>query len=461
MDTVAAVAYVFLGVAGVAFAAGLFWRRAWLVATGTVVAAPICLLLSWLYWVAPALAVLAVTLASGLSAWALRRGRRRVAAILLLPFAALVVATAFTVPIVSGTETATGANLGDLDGDGDLDIVLAKGFHSPLVNIVLMNNGKGLFEQRDLSDIADRSFSAALGDLDGDGDLDIVVGNEDPDRKLVYFNDGKAQFTLAGSFGEADWNTRIVTLSDLEGDGRPDVVMANRDGRNKPGAVYACLNNGRGHFPSCRLLWQGSSVQVAAGDLTGNGAPDLVIPHADGGQSYLLMNDGQGRFDQRRPFGPTKVSARAVALGDLDGDGQLDIITGNWGAGAFLFLNRGAGVFSEGVPLGQHVGDIFAVAAADLNRDGELDVVLGNMRAPCAILLNEGKGRAFTRLLVGDEHGRTLGLTVGDLNGDGFPEIVFARSGAPSMVWVNALTTAVRPEESVNLPWQRFSRPDR
>jgi hypothetical protein len=460
VDPVAIFVYIFLGVAVAAFAAGLFRRRVWLVTVGTAVAAPACFLLDYLYWVAPGLAVLAVILANVLSAWALYRGRRLVAAILLVPFAAMVLATALTVPLMISAETTANASLGDLDGDGDLDVVLAKGFHSPLVNVVLLNDGKGHFEQHSLGDIADRSFSAPLGDLDGDGDLDIVIGNEDPDRKLIYFNDGKGHFTLVGSFGDPDWNSRIVNVSDLNGDGRPDVVVPVRDGRNKKGGVYICMNDGRGRFPSCRLLWPRSAIQIAVGDLTDDGAPDLVVP-GDGGQSYAFINDGQGRFDQNHPFGPARVATRAVALGDLNGDGRLDIIMGNDAGGALAFFNRGAGVFSDGVPLGEKADDVFAVAVADLNGDGEADVVLGNGRMPCAILLNHGKGRAFTRVRTGDKQCRTLGLAVGDLTGDGFPEIVFARFGAPSMVWLNSLTTAVRPTESVNLPWHRLTSPDR
>src|SRR5882762_7246880 len=80
-------------------------------------------------------------------------------------------------------ETTANASLGDLDGDGDLDIVLAKGRHWPLVNLVLLNDGKGHFNQRHNGrDRADRTYTEALADLDGDGDIDMVIGNEAPDE---------------------------------------------------------------------------------------------------------------------------------------------------------------------------------------------------------------------------------------------------------------------------------------
>ena len=106
-------------------------------------------------------------------------------------------------------ETSANASLGDVDSDGDLDIVLAKGRHWPLVDFVLLNDGNGEFKQRrEVGGEADRTYAAALADLDGDGDLDLVVGNDRPDAKRVYRNDGAGHFAITGTFGQSDWPTR-------------------------------------------------------------------------------------------------------------------------------------------------------------------------------------------------------------------------------------------------------------
>ena len=89
------------------------------------------------------------------------------------------------------SDTSASVSLGDIYGDGHLDIVLAKGRHWPLNNLVLRNDGKGHFTTAILGDAPDRTYTAALADLDGDGHLDIVVSNDRPDRKFIYLNDGK------------------------------------------------------------------------------------------------------------------------------------------------------------------------------------------------------------------------------------------------------------------------------
>lgn len=345
-----------------------------------------------------------------------------------------------TVFLEDVAETTANASIGDLDGDGDPDIVLAKGRHWPLHDLILLNDGHGRFDDRHLLDgPADRSYTAALADLDGDGDLDLVVGNDRPDPKRIYFNDGRGHFQPAGTFGNPKWSTRNISVADLNGDHRPDIIVANRGGPHNLSQNQICLNDGTGHFPSCVVLSGESASTIAAGDFDGNGTIDLVVPHRDQGQSYIFLNDGTGHFKSKLPIGPPNSATRAVAVGDLDGNGLPDLIMGDDGTGGVrIYLNHGRGKFSNPIAAGNEKDIVYSIATADLNGDGKIDVVLGNQNTPDVVLLNRGDGRSFDGTRFGDGTGATYGLAIGDVTGDGCPDIVAARSEARSALYVNS-----------------------
>jgi hypothetical protein len=326
-----------------------------------------------------------------------------------------------TLLLENEAETTANVSLGDLDGDGHLDIVLAKGRHWPLRDLVLLNDGKGRFRQgAPLPNTPDRSYSAPLADLNGDGSLDFVLSNDRPDPKLVFLNDGEGRFTVAGSFGDPEWPTRNVTLADLDGDKFADIAVANR-----PGPSYVCFNNGRARF-TCRELGPETSATIVAGNIDSNRSADLVVACRDEGQSVIYFNDGKGNFTRKLPFGPARASTRAVSVADLDGDGRLDIIACHENEGLFAYFNAGRGSLEPGLRIAGKEAVPYSLAVSDLNKDGRPEIIVGFINAPCAIFWNPGGGRRYSRTSFGDSSGGTYGLAVGDLDGDGFPDIVTA-----------------------------------
>jgi hypothetical protein len=335
-------------------------------------------------------------------------------------------------------EPATSANVSaaDIDDDGDVDLLLAKGRHWPLHDRILWNDGKGGFARAsNLSDKPDRTYTAAIADLDGDGDLDIAVSNDRPDKKLVYRNKS-GRFVVAGTFGDPSWPTRNMTLADLNDDGRPDVIAANR---GAPSAV--CLNDRAGRFPTCTPLPSESATSIAAADLDGDGAVDLAIPHRDSGQSHVLWNDGAASFLERTDFGPEDTAARALAVGDVDRDGLPDLVVGDEKRGVFLSINEGGRRFREMLPLTDESTVAYAIALADMNRDGKTDIVIGNVEQPGQVLLNDGTGKSYRAVAWNDGQGAVYGLAIADLDGDGWPDIAAARSDAVNGVWFNRPAT--------------------
>ena len=336
----------------------------------------------------------------------------------------------------TASETSANVAIGDVNGDGNLDLVLAKGRHWPLVDRVLLGDGRGgIVQAYDLGDASDRSYSGRLADLDADGDLDVVISNDAPDPKLVYLNDGSGRFRRGSTFGRPEWPTRNASVADLDGDGLPDIIVANRG--DSTGANYVCMNRGEGRFDGeCEPFSDAPATTITPADFDRDGRIDLAVPHRDGGQSHVYLNDGDATFanSRRVPFGPPDAHIRMVEAADLDGDGMLDIVAIDERRGVSAYFGRPDGTFSPGVAIAPATPTPYALAVGDLNRDGRIDVVVGHVEAPSTAYFNVD-GRTYTPLAFGDSLGAAYGFAIADLDRDGLVDIAVARSDAPNVVY--------------------------
>ncbi|HET6202280.1 MAG TPA: VCBS repeat-containing protein [Planctomycetota bacterium] len=353
--------------------------------------------------------------------------------------AAFVDATA-QIPLVSAYTRSLA--LGDLDGDGDLDALL--GNDSGSQNLLHLNNGAGVFTDAtaQLPAVLDDTKSLALGDVDGDGDLDVLIGNDGPSR--LYANSGSGVFTDATSQMPPTLEiARALALGDLDGDGDLDALIGNDGTQDR---LY--VNDGSGGFADATAHpvpeAQGTQA-LALGDVDGDGDLDALL--GNDGQSRLYRNDGTGLFsDATAQLPAVSDDTYALAFGDVDGDGDLDLFVGNEGLSRLL-LNGGAGTFVDAPSLLPPTPYAFTrgVALGDVDGDGDLDAVLGNYAnsnllagGQDRLYVNGGSG-AFSDApaQIPTTFDFTFAVALGDVDGDGDLDVLFGNYGAQNRLCLN------------------------
>ncbi len=339
-----------------------------------------------------------------------------------------------SVSLENSAATSANVSIGDVNADGHQDIVLVKGRHWPLEDLVLLGLGNGSFQPAyPLGGRPDRSYSGELVDMDRDGDLDVVVSNDTPDTKVVYLNDGRGRFVPGSTFGRGEWPTRHISVVDLNHDALPDVILANRYGSN-PGASYVCFGVKGGEFAEeCVPFAQGSATTIKPADFNGDGFPDLTVPHRDGGQSFIYLNDGKGGFRERRPFGPSTAAIRSAEPADLDGNGVLDLVVIDEQTGPAIFWGRADRTYPAAEALGTGGPTPYALTVADLDGNDRPDVIVGYVESRPIVYFNDGRD-TFHAVAFGDNEGTAYGFSIGDLDEDGFLDIAMARSEARNML---------------------------
>ena len=293
--------------------------------------------------------------------------------------------TDLTAGSLNSGRTATG----DVDNDGDLDVLLANGEYPYSGSVWLRRNtGAGAFAAAVAVPVPVGLLK--LGDVDGDGDLDVVsLGT----TCAIRLNDGAGNFTGTGTV--AATGAGYLNLADLDSDGDLDLLLGNT---SSGGNVQWCRNDGAGNFGPGQLIGPGTTA-LAVGDVDNDGDLDLLAGY--GPSLDLQLNNGVGAFGpaQRVLVGSSSSSAQPISLvlpGDLDADGDLDFTVsyGSYGTSVTSIYNNGAGLFPR-TRTTEWKAPTSGAQLGDVDADGDLDLLAIYSSTPGAsviLRLNDGLG---------------------------------------------------------------------
>lgn len=333
--------------------------------------------------------------------------------------------------------------MADINADGFLDMFVTDSKSS---NHLYINKGAadpGKFIEHTSSNLAaakDASRGAVFADVNGDGKLDLYVTDTSVENHL-FMGDGMGNFKDVTAGVEDPGMGQGACFADVDNDGDMDLFVANFGQSNN---LY--LNNGKGIFSNVTakagLTSTGNSgFGCAFADLDGDGDMDLYVSNS-GQSNKLYMNDGKGTFTETSAeagcAGDTGMG-RGVSIGDLNGDGHLDIYTVAPQTANQMFLGDGTGKFTDATKTcgAGDSGPAQGVNIADVDGDGDLDIYVANIFSASTLYENDGKGH-FTDVSSKagvNYHLFGQGVAFGDVDNDGDLDMYVNTYGTPPAGW--------------------------
>ena len=283
-----------------------------------------------------------------------------------------------------------GITAADFDGDGYVDVAVAHDayIYCAASFAVLLNDRNGGFQARRLYTVESCSNDIDAGDLDGDGDPDLVVGHES--NRVTFLRNDQGVFTiltvmsaLPNPYGGLSPAVEIV---DVDNDGDKDVLYTHEGaGGIDEGAVALFRNHANVSFGAAERITLGGGgggVHIETADVTHDGWPDLLVPTEYGQSWWLVPSNGAGGFETAQELRAGEFP-RSIEATDLDGDADLDVtVVASGSLEACVYLNPGDGSFEQR-PIIEMSDPVQAptsfsnLGAADLDLDGDLDLLVG------------------------------------------------------------------------------------
>ncbi|GAA4390926.1 hypothetical protein GCM10023186_39660 [Hymenobacter koreensis] len=398
----------------------------------------------------------------------------------------------FTVKTANGTGAFSGTMdkltndnpsnevLGDVDGDGKLDLIVVNYGNGTGNTVSILRNTRttgaaDFANKQDFTLGAGQTgcYNIAIGDLDGDGKLDIATANYGTNNVSVLLNTstsaGNISFAASQAYAVATGPSGLA-IGDVDGDGRQDVVTSNQQSNNVSVLRNTSTSVGAIAFASpVNFATALTCYGVVLGDMNKDGKLDIITANAGSASVSVLRNATSGpgpistsSFAAKQDF-TVGSSPVVVNIGDLDGDGKLDIVTSNNGTNNVSVLRNtttgtAAVSFATKLDFGVGVGPA-GVSIGDLDSDGKLDIVAADYGdsgtsgggTTVSILRSTSTGvenigfATRTTVTVGIGPNNVL---LGDLDGDGDLDIVTANQGGAgntTSVRINATSAAPQP----------------
>ncbi|MEH6633551.1 MAG: VCBS repeat-containing protein [Halopseudomonas aestusnigri] len=336
--------------------------------------------------------------------------------------------------ITNTLSLVTSLTTGDIDGDGDLDVILTSAFGDTVA--WFENDGAGIFgAEQTISNSQDGARSVFAGDMDGDGDLDVISASQ-IDNTIAWFeNDGTGIFGTEQTISNLQDGAASVVVGDIDGDGDLDAISASED----DDTIAWFENDGTGTFGTEKTISnsQDGATSVVVGDINGDGDLDVISASENDDTIAWFENDGTGTFGTEQTISNLQDSAASVVVGDMDGDGDLDVISASENDDTIAwFENDGTGIFSAEQTISNSQDGATSVFAGDIDGDGDLDVISASIiDDTVAWFENDGTGTFGAEQVINSTILFPFTAILADIDGDNDLDVVTSAFNVNTVFW--------------------------